>query len=94
MKGWPMTDDIELIELRDSMGRPLRFSHMSKPLVRRRQRKPSLGSALKQASKAGVNVVATYNTDGSISLAFGKEDAKIATSFDTALTAEELRKLI
>jgi hypothetical protein len=42
--------------------------------VPRRQRKPSLTEALREAKKAGISVTgATYTADGSVSLSFGEK---------------------
>jgi hypothetical protein len=42
---------------------------------RRRERKPTLAAALKQASKAGQHVSGAVIEDGKIELKFGKQDA-------------------
>jgi hypothetical protein len=51
-----------------------------KPARKRRARKPTLAGALKQASKAGVDVKgATLAADGSVSLQFGEAEPSEAS---------------
>jgi hypothetical protein len=53
------------------------------PARKRRERKPTLAAALKQASKAGVDVKgATLAADGSVSLTFGKPSPVKHNSWD------------
>ena len=50
---------------------------------RRRRRKPTLGDAIRQAKKEGVNVsAATVTPDGSVSLTFGEAQPKSETDLD------------
>ena len=52
-----------------------------KPARKRRARKPTLAGALKQASKAGVDVKgATLAADGSVSLQFGEAEPSEASN--------------
>jgi hypothetical protein len=52
-----------------------------KPARKRRERKPTLAGALKQASKAGVDVKgATLAADGSVSLQFGEAEPSEASN--------------
>jgi len=52
----------------------------AKPARKRRERKPTLAGALKQASKAGVDVKgATLAADGSVSLQFGEAEPSEAS---------------
>lgn len=68
-----MTDDIVVYGYNTS-GRPIgNFLSIGKSKPAKRQRKPSLASAIKQAGKAGVNVAgATVKPDGSVALEFGE----------------------
>jgi hypothetical protein len=53
----------------------------AKPARKRRPRKPTLAGALKQASKAGVDVKgATLAADGSVSLQFGEAEPSEASN--------------
>jgi hypothetical protein len=55
----------------------------AKPERKRRQRKPTLAAALKQASKAGVDVKgATLAADGSVSLQFGEPQTEQINDLD------------
>jgi hypothetical protein len=83
-----MTDDIEVLKQKAlrfyyANRQPLRLTRAlgqeidpDQPKTvdrsKRRQRRPTLAVALRQADKAGVNVVgATIRRDGSVALAFG-----------------------
>jgi len=50
--------------------------------VRRRQRKPTLAGALKQAKKAGVNVSGATIEDGKVSLTFGEDEEARVTPLE------------
>jgi hypothetical protein len=86
-----MSAEIEVLEYHLSNGKPLRFAIGNEPRrksskVTRRQRRPTLASALKQAGKAGAAVTGcTVNPDGSVSLAFGKSPQNEDSISDTAL---------
>jgi hypothetical protein len=77
----------------ESDGLPVALRHMphqppegaatEKPARKRRERKPSLAGALKQASKAGAKVRgATMAADGSVSLQFGEPQTEQTNDLD------------
>jgi hypothetical protein len=52
---------------------------VERPSRRRRQRKPTLARALREASRAGVNVrAATLAPDGGVTLTFGQGEPAVA----------------
>jgi hypothetical protein len=64
----------------------------AKPERRRRERRPTLAAALKQASKAGVDVKgATLAADGSVSLTFGEARTEPKSETDRELEEFEAR---
>jgi hypothetical protein len=68
------------------VARPLVVSEQKKP---RRQRKPTLARALREAANAGVNVAGATIEDGKVSLTFGevaKSNGNVeANPWDTVL---------
>jgi hypothetical protein len=58
-------------------------ANTAKPARRRRERRPTLAGALKQASKAGAKVRgATMAADGSVSLQFGEPQTEQTNDLD------------
>jgi hypothetical protein len=78
-------DEIEVLDLclYHTNGKPMLLAGLN-PDRRRRQRRPTLANALRQADRAGIVVAGvTLKSDGSIALAFGKatsENSEVETN--------------
>jgi hypothetical protein len=67
-------------------------ANTAKPARRRRERRPTLAGALKQASKAGAKVSgATLTADGAVSLQFGAAQTEPKSDTDRELAEFEAR---
>jgi len=76
----------------DAWRRQWQRGDAAKPERRRRERKPTLAGALKQASKAGAKVSgATVAADGSVSLQFGEARTEPKSETDRELAEFEAR---